>query len=89
MRAVITVTGSDKIGIIAGVTTLLAECGVNILDINQTIMGGIFTMIMMADTEKSPTPFEELQQQLEKKGTEMGVSVRIQREDVFRAMSEL
>ncbi len=89
MKAVITVIGQDKIGIIYNVTSVLAEYDVNVLDINQTIMQEVFTMIMVVDTSKTPVSFEELQKKLEEKGNEMGVSIRIQHEGIFTAMSEL
>ncbi len=89
MKAVITVIGRDKIGIIYQVTSVLAEYDVNILDINQTIMQDVFTMMMIVDTTKTPVSFEELQKKLEEKGKEMGMSIRIQHEGIFNAMSEI
>ncbi len=89
MKAVITVIGQDKIGIIYQVTSVLAEYDVNILDINQTIMQDVFTMMMIVDTTKTPVSFEELQKKLEEKGREMGMSIRIQHEGIFNAMSEI
>ena len=89
MKAVITVIGQDTIGIIYQVTSVLAEYDVNILDINQTIMQDVFTMMMVVDTTKTPVSFEELQKKLEEKGKEMGMSIRIQHEGIFRAMSEI
>ena len=89
MKAVITVIGQDKIGIIYQVTSVLAEYDVNILDINQTIMQDVFTMMMVVDTTKTPVSFEELQKKLEEKGKQIGMSIRIQHEGIFRAMSEI
>jgi ACT domain-containing protein len=89
MRAVLTVIGKDKVGIIAGVSSILAEKGVNILDISQTIMGGFFTMVMMVDTEKVAETFAELSEQLKKKGEDMGVEIRIQHEDIFNSMHRI
>ena len=89
MKAVITVIGQDKIGIIYQVTSVLAEYDVNILDINQTIMQDVFTMMMIVDTTNTPVSFEELQKKLEEKGREMGMSIRIQHEGIFNAMSEI
>jgi ACT domain-containing protein len=89
MKAVITVIGKDKVGIIAGVSNILSEKGVNILDISQTIMGGFFTMVMMVDTEKVTDTFSELSDQLLKKGEEMGVEIRIQHEDIFNSMHRI
>jgi len=89
MKAVITVLGSDRIGIIAGVTAILAETGVNILDISQTIMQDIFTMIMMVDLTTMSTDFGALQERLTGKGREMGVEIRVQRDDIFRSMHRI
>lgn len=90
MKAVITVVGKDKVGIIASVSDVLAKYSVNILDINQTIMhDDVFTMIMIVDTEKSPVSFDEVQKKVEEKGEEIGLSVKMQHEGIFTAMSEL
>ena len=89
MKAVITVIGQDKIGIIYQVTSVLAEYDVNILDINQTIMQDVFTMMMIVDTTKTPVSFEELLKKLEQKGVEIGMSIKIQHEGIFNAMSEI
>lgn len=89
MRAVITVIGKDKVGIIAGVSTILANCNVNILDISQTTMQDIFTMIMLVDISEVNVPFSELSDQLEKKGQEIRLSVRIQHEDIFNSMHRI
>ena len=86
MKAIVTVVGKDRIGIIANVCTLLANYQVNILDISQTVMQGYFTMMMAVDTAKSEIPFAELAKKLDAKGEEMGMSIRLQREDVFEAM---
>ena len=86
MKAIVTVVGKDRIGIIANVCSLLAHYQVNILDISQPVMQGYFTMMMAVDTAKSEIPFVELAQKLEAKGEEMGMSIRLQREDIFEAM---
>jgi ACT domain-containing protein len=89
MRAVISVIGKDKIGIIAAISNILADCQVNILDISQTTMQDIFTMIMLLDISQLNIPFTELADKLEKKGVEMGLSVRIQHEDIFNSMHRI
>lgn len=89
MRAVITVIGTDKIGIIAGVSTILAEAGVNILDITQTTMQELFTMIMLVDISKANISFEQLSSRLSAKGDELGLKIRIQHEDIFKSMHEI
>ena len=86
MKAVVTVVGEDRVGIIAQVCTHLAEYGVNVLDISQTVMQGYFTMMMVVDTEKSTVSLAELVKATEEKGKEMGLSIRLQRADIFKAM---
>ncbi len=89
MRAILTVLGSDKIGIIAGVSNLLAQSNINILDISQTTMQEIFTMIMLVDTSSMTLSFTELGKLLDKKGQELGVTINIQREDIFNSMHRI
>ncbi|OFI01331.1 hypothetical protein CLOACE_21860 [Clostridium acetireducens DSM 10703] len=86
MKAIVTVLGKDKIGITANVTGILANHGVNILDISQTIVQGYFTMIMLVDLEKLNVTFDELRDILDKKGKEIGLSIKIQLEEVFNSM---
>ncbi|MEG0874705.1 MAG: ACT domain-containing protein [Clostridiales bacterium] len=88
-RIMITVMGSDKVGITAKVTTVLAESNVNILDINQTIMQDIFTMIMLCDMENSTVELSELQEKLEKTGAELGMKIQAQHEDIFTYMHRI
>ena len=89
MRAVVTVVGKDRVGIIAEVCSLLASCGVNILDINQTVMQDFFTMSMLVDTKTSTIAFGDLVVTLSRKGEEMGMKIRINREDLFNAMHKI
>lgn len=89
MRAFVTVIGGDKVGIIHGVTTVFKETNVNVLDMNQTIMGGVFTMIVLVDLEKMNTDFQGLKNELEEAGQQLGVSIRIQREDIFNSMHKI
>ena len=86
MKAIVTVVGKDRVGIIANVCTELAKFNVNVLDISQTVMQGYFTMMMVVDVSDSAVPVAELAQQLEEKGKEMNLSIRLQREDIFEAM---
>ena len=86
MRAIVTVIGKDRVGIIADVCTRLAAWQVNILDISQTVMQGNFTMTMLVDLEKCDMPFRELSEQLRLRGEEEKLSIRMQREDIFEAM---
>ena len=89
MKAVITVLGNDKRGIIYNVTKILAESDVNILDISQTILDGYFTMVMIVDIEKCNVKFEELQNRLEAKGVEMELNIRIQHKQIFDSMHNI
>ena len=86
MKAIVTVVGKDQVGIIAAVCCSLAEYNVNVLDISQTVMQGFFTMMMVVDVSASTIPLAELAQQVEEKGKEMNLSIRLQREDIFEAM---
>ena len=86
MKAVVTVVGKDRVGIIASICTDLAAFNVNVLDITQTVMEGYFTMMMVVDVSASPCPVAELAQKLEEKGRETGLSIRLQREEIFQAM---
>lgn len=89
MKAIITVIGKDTTGIIASVCTLLAERKINILDISQTVMEGFFTMTMLVDLSASTVAFAEVSDALTAKGEEMGLSIRIQREDIFDLMHRI
>lgn len=89
MRAIVSVIGKDKSGIIAAVSTALFNLGVNIEDISQTIMQDYFTMIMLVDLSGSTKKLSELSEILEQKGKEAGVLVKIQHEDIFNAMHKL
>ena len=86
MKAIITVIGKDKSGIIAEVCTLLANSKVNILDISQTVMEGFFTMTMLVDLTDSIKDFATLSDDLKAKGEEMCLNIRMQREDIFDLM---
>lgn len=86
MRAVVTVVGKDKTGIIAKIATFLAEREVNILDISQTIMDEYFTMIMMVDLSHATASLSELAEESRKMGEKIGMSIHIQHEDIFNAM---
>ncbi len=89
MKAIVTVTGKDTVGIIAGVCTELADLGVNILDINQTVMDGFFVMNMLVDLSTSTRSYDLVRDSLDAKGVQMGLTIRIQREDIFNAMHRI
>ncbi len=84
MRAVVTVVGKDKTGIIARVSGLFYEKNINILDISQKLMQNLFTMIALVDLEKSTLGMEELTAELEKVGNELNVAIRVLPEEMFR-----
>ena len=86
MKAVITVTGIDKVGIIANVSVILADNLVNIEDISQTTMQGYFMMYMLVDISNMIILFDELADKLSAKGKEMGLEIRIQKDEIFKAM---
>lgn len=89
MKGILTVIGRDRVGIIAGISTELLKLNINILDVNQTIMEGYFTMMMMVDLTSANGNFEEVKDKLVKKGEELNVEVKIQREEIFNAMHTL
>lgn len=86
MKAIVTVVGKDRVGIIAEVCTQLASYNVNVLDISQTVMQGYFTMMMAVDVADATMPLAQLAKELEQKGKDMNLSIRLQREDIFEAM---
>ena len=88
-KALISVTGQDTTGIIARVATKLSELNINILDITQTILSGCFTMMMVVDLAACGESFACLSEVLRTYGEGRGLSIRIQREDIFDAMHKL
>ena len=86
MKAVVTVVGKDRVGIIGEVCVALASFNVNILDISQTVLQEYFTMMMVVDVSGCTVPVAELSKAMDAKGQEMGLSIRVQREDIFEAM---
>lgn len=89
MKAIVTVVGKDRVGIIASVCTQLAAFNVNVLDISQTVMQGYFTMMMAVDISRCSVPVAELAQRMDQAGKEMGLSIHVQREDIFQAMHRI
>ena len=89
MRAVVTVTGKDKKGIIAKVSSFLAERGVNVEDISQTILQDYFAMIMLVDIADLNVELSELAKECDDLGREIGMSIRVQHEAIFSAMHNI
>ena len=88
-KTIITVVGHDTVGIIARVCTYLADNGINILDISQTIVQEWFNMMMITDFDKANKPFGEIVNDLDKLGEESGVQIKCQREDIFKSMHRI
>ena len=89
MKAIVSVFAKDSKGIIAYITGVLAAQEINILDISQTLMQGFFTMIMLVDLADCPLDFDALSKLLKARGEERGLSVNIQRQDIFDAMHKI
>lgn len=88
-KVIITVVGKDTVGIIAKVCTYLADTGINVNDITQTILKGFFNMMMIVDMTASKKSFEEVQSDLTELGKEIGVSIKCQREEIFDKMHRI
>ena len=89
MRAIVTVIGKDKPGIISKVSTALAQNQVNIEDISQTIVQGNFTMLMLCDLSGAKLTLKDLNAELVSLGEKIGVSIHVQHEDIFNAMHKI
>ncbi|MDW7739086.1 MAG: ACT domain-containing protein [Bacillota bacterium] len=88
-RVVITVIGPDRVGIIAAVATVLADNGVNILDISQTVMQEFFVMVLVADMAQAAVDLVTLKDLLAKKGEELKMRIDVQHEDIFNFMHRI
>jgi ACT domain-containing protein len=86
MNAIITVVGSDKVGIIARVSAFLAERNINILDISQTVLSGNFVMMMVVDLSSGTKALEVIKNELAELGDSFNVSISMMHEKVFNAM---
>ncbi|MCR2034255.1 ACT domain-containing protein [Adlercreutzia mucosicola] len=91
MKCVISVLGKDRSGVVAAIAGVLAECGANIDDISQTILGEgrMFSMTMMVSLDVATADFNTVQERLAATGESLGMQVLIQREDVFQAMYQI
>jgi ACT domain-containing protein len=89
MNAIITVVGTDQVGIIAKVSSYLSEHKINIIDISQTILSGNFVMMMMVDLSKSDISIQDNKEKLTKLGDALGVSISMMHERVFSAMHRI
>jgi len=89
MNAIITVVGTDQVGIIAKVSSYLSDHKINIIDISQTILSGNFVMMMMVDLSKSDISIQDNKEKLAKLGDALGVSISMMHERVFSAMHRI
>ena len=89
MKCIITVLGTDKVGIIAKVCTYLSEVNINILDISQTIVSGYFNMMMIVDADKVSKSLEAFTDDLIEIGNNLGVKITVQHEDIFNCMHRI
>ena len=88
-KTIITVVGKDNVGIIAKVCNYLASNNINICDITQTIMQGYFNMMMVVDTDKATKTHEEIARELDEVGSEIGVQIKAQKEEIFEMMHRI
>jgi len=89
MRAIVTVLGSDRVGVVAAISKALADHSINILDIQQGVLQDIFSMVMLVDVSGMTMSFPEIKKNLQEVGKAIGMDVRIQREDIFEAMNRI
>ncbi len=89
MKAVITVIGKDRVGIISMVSAECAKSNVNVIDISQTVLDGYFTMIMIVEISEMSEKFSEFSDRLAKKGEENSLDIRVMHEDIFNAMHKI
>ena len=89
MKAILSVIGKDRVGIIARVSGYLQSIGVNIEDISQTVLQDYFAMIMLADISAAKVKFDKISADLDAMSKEMGLSIRLQHEDLFNAMNRI
>jgi len=88
-KCILSVVGKDHVGITAGVCAILAECGINILDITQTILQDYFTMIVLVDISACPMDFSQIKDKLNEYGEKESLEIHIQREEIFNSMHRI
>ena len=89
MRGIITVVGKDMVGILAKVSSVCAENGVNVIEVSQSILQDMFCMIMLVDLEKATVPFTEFSDKVAEIGKEMSLSIHVMHEDIFNSMHRI
>lgn len=88
-KAVITVVGKDMVGILAKVTEICAKCGINVLEVTQSILQDLFAMVMLVDMAKSSADVAELSEKMDGLGNEMGLKIHVMHEDIFNSMHKI
>ncbi|MGI6562174.1 MAG: ACT domain-containing protein [Clostridia bacterium] len=88
-KAVVTVLGVDRVGIIADTSAVMKKCNINILDISQTIVQDMFTMMMIVDLTNGNRPFDNVKEELDKVALDLGVQIKIQHMDIFQSMHRI
>lgn len=89
MKAVITVIGKDMVGILAKVSAVCADKGVNVIEVTQSILQDMFAMIMMVDISAATVPISELSDEFDKLGEQLGLKIHVMHEDVFNSMHRI
>ncbi len=89
MRIVITVAGSDRVGIVYDVASVCKDLGINIVDITQKVLNDTFSMVMLADAKDSTVQFSDIVDTFSKKGDELSLIIHTMREDIFNAMHRI
>lgn len=89
MKAVVSVVGKDKVGILGAVATECARHGVNIIDVSQTVMDGMFTMIMLTDVSALTEDFGDFAETVTRFGSDIGMDIRVMHEDIFNSMHRI
>lgn len=88
-KAVITVVGKDMVGILAKVTDICAKCGINVLEVTQSILQDLFAMVMLVDMAGSSTDVAALSGQMDALGDELGLKIHVMHEDIFNSMHKV
>ncbi len=89
MKAIVTVVGRDTVGILAKVSAVCAEHNANIIDVSQSVMKELFTMVMLVDISKINSSFAELQNSLCELGDKIGMKIHVMHEDIFNSMHHI
>lgn len=89
MKAVITVIGKDMVGILAKVSAVCAEKGINVIEVTQSILQDMFAMIMIVDISAATVPISELSDEFDTLGEKLGLKIHVMHENVFNSMHRI